>query len=66
MQQALHAGAEVDECAELTYGGDATGDNRAGDDRSPDLDRVRPLLLLERRETTKVLPPSLYSMIRNS
>ena len=49
VQQALHAGAQVDEGAELAHRGDAAGHHRAGDDRSPDLGGAGPLLLFEQR-----------------
>ena len=69
VQQALHAATEVDERAELAHRGDAPGHHRAGDDRSPDLGGAWPAApprASARRETTRFLPPSLYSMIRNS
>src|SRR5438067_1064460 len=40
MQQALDAGAEIDEGAELTHRDDASCHHRAEDDRFPDLDRI--------------------------
>ncbi len=49
MEQALHAGPEVHEGPELAHGGDAPGQHRADDDRSPDLGGVHALLLLEER-----------------
>jgi len=66
VQQALYAGAEIDEGAEVDD--EAPGaDDRAGHDRPADLGGLRlPLLLLQRRrDTTRFLPPSLYSMMRN-
>ncbi len=49
MEQSLHAGSEVHECAELDHGGDASGHHRADDDRSTEVGGAGALLLLEQR-----------------
>src|SRR6185369_16335285 len=49
VEQALHAGAQVDEGAELAHRGDAAGQDGAGHDRSTDSGRAGSLLLLEQR-----------------
>ena len=49
MEQALHAGPQVDEGAELAHGGHVPSQHRADDDRSPELDGAGPLLLHEER-----------------
>src|SRR4029453_16180658 len=48
VQQALHTATEVDERAELTHRRDASGQDRAGDDRLPDVGSTCALLLLEK------------------
>ena len=47
VQQALHVAAEIDERAEIAHRGDASGHDRADDDRAPHLVGARPLFLLE-------------------
>src|SRR5207342_990964 len=49
VEQALHAGAQVDEGAELAHRGDPAGQDGAGHDRATDAGRASSLLLLEQR-----------------
>ncbi len=63
MQQALHAAPQVDKGAEFTHGRDATGHDRPGDNRSPDLGGAGPLLFLEQRTARNDEIPAAFLVL---
>jgi hypothetical protein len=48
VEQSLHAGAKIDEHAEVPHRDDTTSDDRANTERTPDLLGARLLLFFER------------------